>query len=46
MAALPVDVLHLLCEQLAAENDFSTLYNCTASSKHFSDAGAVAALYR
>ena len=46
MAALPVDLLHLLSEQLAIEQQFSTLYNCIVSSKHFSNAGAVTALYR
>lgn len=46
MALLPVDLLHLLSEQLAREQDFPTLYSCVTSSRHFADAGAVGALYR
>ena len=46
MATLPIDLLHLLSEQLAARQEFSTLYNCLASSKHFANSGAVSALYR
>lgn len=46
MAVLPVDLFHLLSEQLARDQEFPTLYNCVVSSKHLSNAGAVAALYR
>ena len=43
---LPVDLLHLLAQQLADNEDFPTLYNCIVSSKHLASAGAIAALYR
>ena len=36
----------MLCEQLSDAAAFPTLYNCVTSSKHFSNAGAVNALYR
>ena len=45
-AALPVDLLHLLAQQLSEDRDFPSLYNCIASSKHFASSGAVNALYR
>ncbi|EMC92646.1 hypothetical protein BAUCODRAFT_95801 [Baudoinia panamericana UAMH 10762] len=44
--ALPADLFHLLCEELAARADYDTLSNCIASSKHIAKAGAIAALYR
>lgn len=43
---LPVDLLHLLAQQLSDREDFPTLYNCVASSKHFANSGAISALYR
>lgn len=50
IASLPVDVLHLLFDQIAEGGDdfprYSTLYNCVVSSKHLANAGAVTALYR
>jgi hypothetical protein len=32
-AALPDDILHLLCEELAAQDQFDTLFNCACSSR-------------
>lgn len=50
IATLPVDLLHLLFEQIANGGDdfprFATLFNCVVSSKHLANAGAVTALYR
>lgn len=43
---LPVDLLHLLCTELAARSDFASLFACAVSSKYFADAGALANLYR
>ena len=31
--ALPDDILHLLCEELAAQNQFDTLFHCACSSR-------------
>lgn len=50
IASLPVDLLHLLFQQIGEGGDefprYSTLYNCIVSSKHLASAGAVTALYR
>ena len=43
---LPLDLLHLVCTELASRADFGTLFNCAVSSKHFANAGALANLYR
>jgi len=43
---LPLDLLHLVCTELAFRADFGTLFNCAVSSKHFANAGALANLYR
>lgn len=43
---LPVDLLHLLCTELATRLDFATLFSCAVSSKHFADSGALSNLYR
>ncbi|QIW95690.1 hypothetical protein AMS68_001208 [Peltaster fructicola] len=43
---LPPDVLHLLCDELSARNDFSSLYNCLVSSRQIAASGAINALYR
>ncbi|CAD0046837.1 unnamed protein product [Aureobasidium pullulans] len=43
---LPPDVWQLLFDELAARNDFSSLYNCAVSSKHLAGSGALANLYR
>lgn len=44
--ALPVDLYHLLSAELAERLDFSTLFNCIASSAQIANSGAIAALYR
>lgn len=44
--ALPVDLFHLLAEELAERLDFATLFNCVASSARIANSGAIAALYR
>jgi len=31
--ALPDDILHLLCEELADQEEFATLFNCACSSR-------------
>lgn len=31
--ALPDDILHLLCEQLAEQDQFDTLFNCACSNR-------------
>jgi len=31
--ALPDDILHLLCEQLADQEQFDTLFNCATASR-------------
>lgn len=46
LAALPADLFHLLSSELSARQDFSTLFNCIVSSKHFANSGAITALYR
>lgn len=43
---LPPDVWQLLFDELAARNDFSSLYSCAVSSKHLAGSGALANLYR
>ncbi|THW25587.1 hypothetical protein D6D23_04208 [Aureobasidium pullulans] len=43
---LPPDVWQLLFDELAARNDFSSLYNCAVSSKYLAGSGALANLYR
>ncbi|KAI4727722.1 hypothetical protein E4T49_04506 [Aureobasidium sp. EXF-10728] len=43
---LPPDVWQLLFDELAARNDFSSLYNCAVASKHLAGSGALANLYR
>ncbi|KAK3679340.1 hypothetical protein LTR78_000901 [Recurvomyces mirabilis] len=43
---LPADLFHLLTAELAARQDFATLYSCVASSRYLANAGAITALYR
>lgn len=43
--SLPVDVLHLICEQLWHQRDFNTLFNCALSSRQLA-IPALANLYR
>lgn len=31
--ALPDDILHLLCEELASQEQFDTLFNCACASR-------------
>lgn len=45
-AQLPIDFYHLLSAELAERLDFSTLFNCIASSAQIANSGAIAALYR
>ncbi|KAF4553688.1 Hypothetical protein D9617_6g094190 [Elsinoe fawcettii] len=45
-AALPNDLLHLICVELAEQLDFSTLYRCAISSSTLARSGAVLNLYR
>lgn len=32
-AVLPDDILHLLCEELASQEQFDTLFNCACASR-------------
>jgi hypothetical protein len=32
-SALPDDILHLLCEELANQEQFDTLFNCACASR-------------
>ncbi|KAI9659899.1 MAG: hypothetical protein M1821_001251 [Bathelium mastoideum] len=32
---LPVDILHLICSELANQKDFDTLYNCAQTNRQF-----------
>jgi hypothetical protein len=43
--ALPDDILHLLCEQLADQEHFDTLFNCAVASRAFATP-ALSHLYR
>ncbi|KAF2225586.1 hypothetical protein BDZ85DRAFT_68484 [Elsinoe ampelina] len=43
---LPNDLLHLICDELAEQSDFSTLYRCAISSSTLAKSGAVLNLYR
>lgn len=36
-AALPEEVLGLICSELGAEHDFATLYACALASKALAD---------
>jgi hypothetical protein len=43
--ALPDDILHVLCEELANQDQFDTLFNCACSSRAFA-MPALTHLYR
>ncbi|KAF2147834.1 hypothetical protein K461DRAFT_298445 [Myriangium duriaei CBS 260.36] len=43
---LPVDVLHIVANELAEQQDFSSLYRCAISGSYFAKAGAIQNLYR
>lgn len=43
--ALPDDILHILCEQLADQEQFDVLFNCACASRNFA-VPAVTSLYR
>ncbi|KAL9094694.1 MAG: hypothetical protein Q9165_002964 [Trypethelium subeluteriae] len=42
---LPVDILHLICNELSNQTDFDTLYNCAQSNKQLA-IPALTGLYR
>ena len=42
---LPQDILHLLCEELARQRDFDTLFNCATANQEFA-VPALTHLYR
>jgi hypothetical protein len=43
--ALPDDILHLLCEELADQRQFDTLFNCACASRKLA-VPALTHLYR
>lgn len=44
-AALPDDLLHMVCGQLWEQRDFDTLYHCACSGKQLA-IPALASIYR
>lgn len=44
-ALLPDDLLHVLCDILAQQRDFDTLFNCACTSKSLA-VPALTSLYR